>query len=102
MSKTKKKTVRDDIIDGLLLMQADRLLTLIPEIVEADYAPGEAYPAVSLRPSAEWQPAQELSIMYGETMPMIYESQAFIGQAEFVHGFTRGVATVGSVLGPDG
>jgi hypothetical protein len=99
--KTQKQTLHAEVIEMLKATQSDRLSALVPEIIEGDFASLE-YNVVTTRPRHQWPPPQELSVTYGETLGLIYQSQAAIGHAEFVHNFTKGVATVAIILGPEG
>ncbi len=49
-------------------------------------------------PQGRWPEPVGMSIVYGNTQGLIFDSQSGMGQAAYVHGFSRGVAAVATIL----
>lgn len=54
------------------------------------------------KPQAKWPEPVSMSIVYGETQGLIFDTQSDIGQSSYVHGFSRGAAAVATILNAEG
>jgi hypothetical protein len=96
--------LREELLAELSRTQSDRLAALLPEFIEGPFESADSFSALLLptKPESQWPRPEELSIIYGETLPLLYQSQAAIGTAEFVSGFSKGIATAALILAPQG
>jgi len=80
------------------------LLPLEPtkKLLQADSERLGGYDALVTKPQGLWPEPQGMSIMYGETQGLIFNAETGMGQAAYVHGFTRGVATLATILNQQG
>lgn len=68
------------------------------EFVEAVAEQLGEYPLLVTKPKGQWPDPQGLSIVYGNTMGLIFDSQSGMGQSSYVKGFSRGVAALATIL----
>lgn len=61
-----------------------------------------SYDALVTKPQGLWPEPQSMSIVYGETQGLIFDTQSGTGQSAYVHGFTRGVAALATILNKQG
>jgi len=76
------------------------LLPLEPskKLLRADAERLGGYDALVTKPQGLWPEPQSMSIIYGETQGLIFDTQSGMGQSAYVHGFTRGVAAIATIL----
>lgn len=68
------------------------------KLLKADAERLGGYDALVTKPQGLWPEPQGMSIIYGETQGLIFDTQSGMGQSAFVHGFTRGVAALATIL----
>ena len=80
------------------------LLPLEPskKLLQADSERLGGYDALVTKPQGLWPEPQGMSIMYGETQGLIFDTETGMGQSAYVHGFTRGVAALATILNKQG
>ncbi|KKK71946.1 hypothetical protein LCGC14_2908830 [marine sediment metagenome] len=96
-------TMRDDIVEKLILKTGgDNLTVLLPELPsDADLAAcqGIEYAEVlGTLPQSEWQSPTAISVGFGRTQQMIFESTSGIRHAQFVSSLSRGAAVIGALI----
>lgn len=68
------------------------------KLLRADAERLGGYDALVTKPQGLWPEPQSMSIIYGETQGLIFDTQSGMGQSAYVHGFTRGVAALATIL----
>ena len=53
-------------------------------------------------PLSKWPEPMGMSIVFGNTQGLIFDTQSGMGQSAYVHGFSRGVAAVATILNAEG
>ena len=80
------------------------LLPVLPskKFLEAVIEQLGKYDILVTKPQRQWPEPQDMSIVYGDTLGLVFESQSGIGQAAYVSGFSRGIAALATILNPVG
>ena len=68
------------------------------KLLKADSERLGGYDALVTKPQGLWPEPQGMSIVYGETLGLVYNAETGMGQAAYVSGFTRGVAALATSL----
>lgn len=103
MSKKTVISIRSALIQALEAGTGDTVLAeLLPELPDATdlsiIADTLEYPALALSPVEQWPEPMGMSIVYGETQGLLFDISTGVAPASYVHGFTRGGATVATIL----
>ena len=96
-------TLQEDLAEKLIVKTGgDSLTVLLPEPPsDADLAACQAIDASAVLdtlPQAEWQNPTAISVGFGRTQQMIFESTAGIRHAQYVSSLSRGAAVVGALI----
>lgn len=95
-------TLRGDLMEKLLVKTGgDRLNVLLPQLPTNDVleaCEGWEYPTLMTLPQTKWPDPMTISIVFGKTQGLIFDSESGIGHAAYVSGLSRGAAVVGIIL----
>lgn len=96
-------TQRGDLLETLLVKTGNNNLEpLLPNLPSAGVleacATVEDYATLMTLPQGHWPEPTALSIVFGKTQGLVFDSQSGMGQAAFVSGFSRGAAAVAVIL----
>ncbi len=100
--------MRDTLLAAVEIKSGGKeLAALLPEEYEEEHLEAiieglAKYQVLVTQPQGRWPEAMGMSIVYGGTQGLIFESNSGIGQAAYVRGFTRGAATVATILDAQG
>ena len=95
-------TLRDDLLEKLLVKtggdQFNVLLPTTPSSSVLEACAGWDYPTLMTLPQTQWPAPMTISIVFGKTQGLIFDSESGIGHAAYVSGLSRGAAVVGIIL----
>lgn len=97
-------TLRGDLLETLLVKTGnDNLKSLLPnlpgdDVLEACVKASPDYQCLMTQPQGQWPGPQSLSILFGKTQGLVFDTQSGAGQSSFVGGLSRGAAAVGILL----
>ena len=95
-------TLRGDLIEKLLVKTGNNnLKPLLPKLPTDDILEACAdwnYPTLMTLPKSQWPEPTTISIVFGKTQGLVFDSQSGMGQAAFVSGLSRGAAVVGIII----
>jgi hypothetical protein len=95
-------TLRGDLIEKLLVkIGNESMRPLLPKLPTDDVLEACAlaeYPTLMTLPMSHWPEPQAMSIVFGKTQGLIFDTPTGIGQAAFVGGLSRGAAVIGTIL----
>ena len=95
-------TLRGDLIEKLLVKTGgDSFKVLLPKLPTDDMlkaCAGLEYPTLMTLPQSQWPDPMGLSIVFGKTQGLVFDSDSGMGHAAFVSGLSRGAAVVGTII----
>ena len=96
-------TMRDDLVEKLIVKTGGEALTcLLPEEPsDADLAACQAIEyaqVLGTLDKSEWMSPTAISVGFGRTQQMIFESTSGIRHAQFVSSLSRGAAVIGALI----
>lgn len=97
--------IRDTILRAVEIKTGGvSLEDLLPEEYEKEYLDKLAEGLEDFKgwlvtlPQGKWPEPMGMSIVFGNTQGLIFDTQSGMGQSAYVHGFSRGVAAVATIL----
>ena len=95
-------TLRGDSLDKLLVKTGNKSLNaLLPQLPTSDdlaACEGWEYPTLMTLPQGQWPEPMGMSIVFGKTQGLVFDTQSGMGQSAFVGGLSRGAAVIGTIL----
>ena len=95
-------TLRGDLLEKLLVKTGgNNLDVLLPQLPTTDTlaaCAGWEYPTLMTLPQTHWPDPMAVSVNFGKTQGLIFDSESGIGHAAFVSGLSRGAAVIGVII----